>query len=253
MLKSLIVNIIRRKNPDFKFDDAVSSNLILALAIKKITQKMRGARLLLSFRLPRQIYLGKGVQFFNLSNIKFGKWVQLEDYVYVSGLSKSPVEFGDNVRIGAFSQIVASTSFNQIGEFIKIGNNVGVGEFAYLGGGGGLEIGDDCIIGQFFSCHPENHNFKNPNQLIRLQGVERKGIIVGNNCWIGSKVTILDGVTIGDNCVIAAGAVVTKSMPANSVVGGVPAKVLRKDKGEKKQPVEKKLPELFAAKNLNLN
>jgi len=166
---------------------------------------------------------------------------------------RQSIEFGNNVRIGSFSQVVASTSFNEIGEFIKIGNNVGIGEYSYLGGAGGLEIGDDCIIGQFFSCHPENHKFEDPNKLIRLQGVDRKGIQIGKNCWIGSKVTILDGVTIGDNCVIAAGAVVTKSMPSNSVIGGVPARVLRKDKGVKNKPIKKNLPELFVSKNLNLN
>ena len=83
MIKSLIVSIVRQKNPYFKLDEAVSSRLILELAFKKIIQKMRGVRLLLSFRLPKQIYLGRGVRFFNLSNIRFGKWVQLEDYVYV--------------------------------------------------------------------------------------------------------------------------------------------------------------------------
>jgi len=87
MLKSLIVNIIRQKNPDFKLDDTVSSKLMIELAFKKMIQKMRGAKLLLSFRLPKQIYLGRNVQFFNLSNIKFGKWVQLEDYVYVNLLN----------------------------------------------------------------------------------------------------------------------------------------------------------------------
>ena len=102
-----------------------------------------------------------------------------------------------------------------------------LGEFAYLGGAGGLEIGNDCVIGQYFSCHPENHQFEDSSKLIRLQGTTRKGIKIGNNCWIGAKVTILDGVTIGDNCVIAAGAVVTKSMPAGRLIGGVPAKVLK--------------------------
>ncbi len=230
MFKSLITNIIRQKNPNFKLDESVSMSLILELVIQKITQKTRSVKLLLHGKSAQQMFLGKGVQFFNLSNIKFGKWIQLEDYVYVSGLSKQPVEFGNNVRIGAFSRVVASTSFNNIGEYIRIGNNVGIGEYAYLGGGGGLEIGDDCIIGQYFSCHPENHEFEDPNQLIRLQGVTRKGITIGKNCWIGSKVTILDGVTIGENCVVAAGAVVTKSMPANSVIGGVPARILTKPK-----------------------
>ncbi|MCG8310081.1 MAG: acyltransferase, partial [Cytophagales bacterium] len=121
-----------------------------------------------------------------------------------------------------------STSMENPGRFIKIGNNVGIGEFAYLGGGGGLEIGDDCIAGQYFSCHPENHNFSDPDVVIRLQGVSRRGIKIGSNCWIGSKVTILDGVTLGKGCVLAAGSVVTRSFPANSIIGGVPAKLIRK-------------------------
>ncbi|MEY2829960.1 MAG: hypothetical protein RIQ33_1818, partial [Bacteroidota bacterium] len=125
------------------------------------------------------------------------------------------------------SRLIVSTTFNDLGKFIKIGNNVGMGEFAYLGGAAGLEIGDDCIIGQYLSCHPENHNFENPDELIRLQGTTRKGIKIGKNCWIGSKVTFLDGVEIGDGCVIAAGSVVNKSFPSQSVIGGVPAKLLK--------------------------
>jgi LmbE family N-acetylglucosaminyl deacetylase len=88
-------------------------------------------------------------------------------------------------------------------------------------------IGDDGIIGPYFGCHPENHNFYSEDALIRLQGVNRKGINIGKNCWIGAKVTILDGVSIGENCIIAAGAVVTKSMPSNAVLGGLPAKVIK--------------------------
>ena len=71
------------------------------------------------------------------------------------------------------------------------------------------------------------YNFADINTPIRLQGVTRKGIKIGNNCWIGSKVTILDGVEIGDGCVIAAGAVVQTSFPPNSVIGGVPARILK--------------------------
>jgi acetyltransferase-like isoleucine patch superfamily enzyme len=96
-----------------------------------------------------------------------------------------------------------------------------------LGGAGGLEIGDECIIGQYLSCHPENHVSGDLEVAIRHQGVTRKGIKIGPNCWIGSKVTILDGVEIGKGCIIAAGAVVTKSFPSNSVIGGVPAKLLK--------------------------
>jgi acetyltransferase-like isoleucine patch superfamily enzyme len=134
------------------------------------------------------------------------------------------ITIGDNVSIGSDSKVIVSTSLNNIGIGITIEDNVGIGEFAYLGGAGGLSIGSDCIIGQYFSCHPENHNFNDQTKLIREQGVTRKGITIHPNCWIGSKVTILDGVEIGANSVIAAGAVVTKSLPENSIIAGVPAK-----------------------------
>lgn len=70
----------------------------------------------------------------------------------------------------------------------------------------------------------ENHNYDQQNILIRLQGETRKGVSIGNNCWIGASVTIVDGVTIGNGVVIAAGAVVTKDVPPDSIFGGVPAK-----------------------------
>lgn len=173
------------------------------------------------------MFLGKDVKFFNLSNMEIGRFAKIGDYVYLSALGKGKLTIGNNVGIGDFSRVIISTSFNQIGEFIKIGDNVGMGEFAYLGGGGGLEIGDNCIIGQYFSCHPENHNYEDHSKLTLEQGVTRKGISIGENCWIGSKVTVLDGVRVGNNCVIAAGAVITKDMPSDCVIGGVPAKVLK--------------------------
>jgi acetyltransferase-like isoleucine patch superfamily enzyme len=217
----------KNNTPPFTLDKAVTSSILLSLSWQKAWQLFRSLGLLIYGKFPRWLFLGRNVQFFNLANIRFGKFVQLEDNVYLGALGRGPIELGNNVKIGAFSRIIISTSFNNIGAHIRIGDNVGLGEFAYLGGAGGLEIGSDCIIGQYLSCHPENHHFERTDVLIRQQGTSRRGIKIGKNCWIGAKVTVLDGVTIGDNCVIAAGAVVTKSMPSNSVIGGVPAKVIR--------------------------
>jgi acetyltransferase-like isoleucine patch superfamily enzyme len=188
---------------------------------------LRGLKVMFFFKKPSGLLLGRNVRFFNVPNIKWGRFLKLGDHVYISALGKKGVRFGNNVGIGAFSRIVLSTSLNNLGSHITIGNNVGIGEFAYLGGAGGLDIGDDCIVGQYLSCHPENHNYLDPFTPFRFQGVNRKGIKIGKNCWIGSKVTILDGVTIGENCVIAAGSVVNKDVPDNSIVGGVPAKVIK--------------------------
>lgn len=201
--------------------------MILSLSFQKAISLIRSLKLLLYLKIPKFLFLGKNVTFLNVHKINLGKWIKLDDYVLLSGLGKGTLNIGDRSGIGAFSRIEVSTSFNNIGSHIHIGNNVGIGAFAYLGGGGGLSIGDDSIIGQYLSCHPENHNYENTNSLIRTQGVSRTGISIGKNCWIGSKVTILDGVTIGDNCIIAAGAVVNKNMPPNSVIGGVPAKILK--------------------------
>ena len=226
-MKAIIQKIIQFRNPDFKFDEALNTRALFQFIWIQVWSIIRGLKVLLFLKNPKGMLLGKGVTFFNISKIQYGKFLRLGNQVYVSALSKNGIQFGDNVSIGAFSRVIVSTSLNEIGDKISIGNNVGIGEFAYLGGAGSLEIGDECIIGQYLSCHPENHNYQDTTISIRHQGVTRKGIKIGRNCWIGSKVTILDGVEIGNGSIIAAGSVVTKSFPENSIIGGVPAKLLK--------------------------
>lgn len=226
-MKTLLEKIIRMRNPDFRFDPDLNSGALIQFIWVQGKSMLRALRLLLFLRNPKGAILGKGVSFFNLPKIRWGRFLKLGDQVYISALGKQGIEIGDNVGIGAYSRIVVSTTLNHLGEYIRIGNNVGIGEFAYLGGAGGLEIGDHCIVGQYLSCHPENHVHERLDIPIRLQTVTRKGIRIGKNCWIGSKVTILDGVEIGDGSIIAAGAVVNKSFPVNSIIGGVPAKLIK--------------------------
>ena len=76
----------------------------------------------------------------------------------------------------------------------------------------------------------ENHNFDKLDVPIKNQGVTKLKTVIGNDVWIGANVSIMAGVNIGDGCVIAAGAVVTKDIPAHSIVGGVPAKVIKNRK-----------------------
>jgi acetyltransferase-like isoleucine patch superfamily enzyme len=226
-MKSLLIRLVRLRNPKFDLAPDISLGAIWVFGWIQAWSLFRGLKLILHGKNPKMAILGKGVSFFNSSKISYGRFLKLGNEVFLSGLGKTGLHIGDNVGIGAFSRIVVSTTFNNLGSHIKIGNHVGIGEYAYLGGAGGLEIGDECIIGQYFSCHPENHIAEDLQTSIRHQGVTRKGIKIGNNCWIGSKVTILDGVEIGEGSIIAAGAVVTHSFPKNSVIGGVPAKILK--------------------------
>lgn len=226
-MKTLVEKFIKLRNPDFHFDNSLNNFALIQFVWIQMNYMIRGLKVLFLFKNPKGMMLGKGVSFFNSPKIYFGKFLRIGNYSYIAALSKNGIHFGDNVSIGAFSRIIVSTSLNHIGEKIKIGNNVGIGEYAYLGGAGGLEIGDECIVGQYLSCHPENHNYADISVSIRHQGVSRKGIKIENNCWIGSKVTILDGVTIGKGSIIAAGSVVNKSFPEHSIIGGVPAKLIK--------------------------
>lgn len=226
-MKKVIQRIIQLRNPNFQLDESIQTFALLQFFWIQLGCLFRGLKVVVYGKNPKGMLLGKQVSFFNCPKISWGKFLRLGNHVYISALGKNGVSFGNNVSIGAFSRIVVSTSLQDIGSRIVLGNNVGIGEFAYLGGAGGLVIGDDCIVGQYLSCHPENHNYQKESILIRQQGISRKGITIGSNCWIGSKVTILDGVHIGSGCVIAAGSVVTKSFPENSIIGGVPAKLLK--------------------------
>lgn len=227
MMKSWIEYLVRLRNPRFTLDPSVDGRILMEFMRLQVTALLRGLLILSQFKWPKYMLRGRNVKFFAAGRISFGTFLKVGDCVTFSALGRSGIVLGNSVGIGAHSKVIVSTSLNNVGEGIRIGDNVGIGEFAYLGGAGGLEIGSDCIIGQYLSCHPENHNYNDLNKAIRLQGVHRQGIKIGANCWIGSKVTILDGVKIGSGSVIAAGSVVTKSFPANSVIGGVPAKVLK--------------------------
>ena len=228
MIRTLLLHLIKIKNPAFTFDESVNNRLLVSLGWDKLVCLVRGwSKQLLFFRNPVMLLLGRRTRFFHFAGIRFGRMVQLGDYVYLNGMGRTGIFIDDHSSVGAFSRLVVSTSFNKTGSHIRIGKHVGIGEFAYIGGAGGLDIGDECIIGQYFSCHPENHVYSNNALSIRHSGVTRKGIRIGSNCWIGARVTILDDVHIGNHCVIAAGSVVTRDMPDHSVIGGIPARVMK--------------------------
>jgi acetyltransferase-like isoleucine patch superfamily enzyme len=176
------------------------------------------------------IFIGRNVELRNRKFIKIGKGVTLGDAVLIDGLSRDGVVLGNNVNVGEYTRIEASGTITDIGKGVKIGDNTGIGSFSFIGGAGGVLIGRDVIMGQWVSFHPENHNFERLDTLIRLQGVNRKGIVIEDDCWIGAKVTFVDGAHVGHGCVIAAGALVRGYIPPYSVAVGIPARIIRSRK-----------------------
>lgn len=111
--------------------------------------------------------------------------------------------------------------YTDCGKNITIGREVFINEGCCFQDQGGIEIGDGCLIGQQVVIATLNHDL-NP---ARRKDMLPEPVKIGNNVWVGAHATILPGVTVGDNAVIAAGAVVTKDVPANAVAAGVPAKI----------------------------
>ena len=111
-------------------------------------------------------------------------------------------------------------------ERLKLGRNVGISPHSQLNAAGGIEIGDDTLIGPGCTLWSVNHRFQDVQLLIRLQGYDAQEIVVGRNCWIAARAIVLPGVRIGDGSVVAAGAVVNRTCEAGSILAGVPAKVI---------------------------
>lgn len=113
--------------------------------------------------------------------------------------------------------------YTDFGRNITIGENVFINACCHFQDHGGVTIGDGCQIGHNVVFATLNHGLA-PEERSHTYPAP---IILGRNVWVGSNATILQGVTVGDNAVIAAGAVVTKDVAANTVVGGVPAKFMK--------------------------
>lgn len=111
------------------------------------------------------------------------------------------------------------------GKNIHLGKNVFINLNNYFMDGASITIGDNVFIGPYCGFYTASHplDYKRRNQ-----GLEKAlPIVVGNNCWFGANVSVMPGITIGSGCVIAAGSVVTQDVPENSLVAGVPAKVIK--------------------------
>lgn len=141
--------------------------------------------------------------------------------------SSNPEEITDILSIILDTKVQDVTVFTPLyinyGKHISIGKNVFINFDCTFLALGGITIEDDVLIGPKVSLVTENHPL-DPEQ---RKGLIGKPIHIKKNAWIGANATILPGVTIGENAVVAAGAVVSKDVPDNTIVGGIPAKFIK--------------------------
>jgi acetyltransferase-like isoleucine patch superfamily enzyme len=235
----LIENVIRKlkHNPDYKWDCSYSLRDLFIITEGRVIQLMRGAWKKLFFKESHGlVFIGSHVTIKHPHLFSSGENLILDDNTYINALSSEGIHIKNNVSLSRNCTIICTGVIANKGKGVTIGNNSGINSNAYLAGQGGIEIGDNVIIGPDVKIFSENHNFSDPNVIIKEQGVSRSGVVIKNDCWIGANVTVLAGVTIGEGCVIAAGSVITKSVPAYSIVAGIPGRVMKTRKQQ--APVE---------------
>lgn len=228
-MKKLVSQLISRlKGETYRLDDALSFGDVIGILFEKFRQMVRGLFRRIFFRkISGIVFIGKHVRIKSSRHISCGNNLILDDGVYINALCRGGVVFGNNVSVGRNTIIECTGVIRELGEKLLVGDNVGFSPNCFIEVRGNVQIGSNTIFGPYVSIHAENHNFVDCCVPIRRQGATRKGIRIGSDCWIGAKATILDGITIGNGAVIAAGAVVTKDVPDFAVAGGVPAHVIK--------------------------
>jgi acetyltransferase-like isoleucine patch superfamily enzyme len=223
MIKALFNKLLRLSGKSYQVDESIPNGLLLHILFSRGIMLFRGV-----FLTGNKVFLGKNCTLLNKSNINFGKNVTIEKNTTIDGYASQKLILADGVKIGAYSVVTCTSHLSNFGIGLQMGENSAIGDFTHFGASGGIEIGRDVIMGSYISFHSQNHNFNDPSKLIKEQGVTSKGIKIGNNIWVGAKATFLDGCVVGNNCVVAAGAVVNDIFPDNVLIGGVPAKILKK-------------------------
>ena len=207
-LKSLIMNspsLFRLAWKCFRFRPAPKALVALYLSIRWKSWVSLSANI----TYPSQLRLGRGVRV-GRCKIHCSGDITLGDHVYID----------DGVIIDASG-----------GEII-IGDRVAINSYCALWGAGGLKIGQDTGIAIHTVMIASNHGIDDLTIPMMQQPLRKIGISVGENVWIGANCVILDGVTIGTGAVVAAGAVVSRNVERETVVGGVPARVIKNRRQE---------------------
>ncbi len=225
----LINKIIQKLGKeDYRIDSAVTYRDIYVVIIQRSRMLIRGMYLKLFLHKSKGIlFLGKRTKILHRNKISVGKSLTIGDNVEINALSKYGICIGNNVSILNNTIIECTGVIRELGEGLEIGDNVGIAQNCFIQVRGKVKIGSNVIFGPNVYVFSENHNYKDLDLPIIKQGATRIGVSIEDDVWLGSGVRVLDGVTIGKGSVIAAGAVVCKDVIAYSIVGGVPAKLLK--------------------------
>jgi acetyltransferase-like isoleucine patch superfamily enzyme len=192
---------------------------------------IRGLFYRLALKMKGWVAIENGVRLRYASNITLHHGAYLDYGTYLHACPGG-IEVGAGTIVMHGAVLHVYNFRNLPGAFIRIGQDSLIGEYTVIRGQGGVTIGDRVYTSPLTQIIAVNHVFDDPSRPFIEQGITAKGITISDDVWIGSGAIITDGVHIGKGAVVAAGAVVVNDVPPHTVVGGVPARILRGITGE---------------------
>jgi acetyltransferase-like isoleucine patch superfamily enzyme len=196
---------------------------------------LRAVAYRLIMRLAGTVAIERGVRIRFADQIRLADGVYLDEGVYLHACPGG-IEIGENTLVMHHAELHVYNFRDLPHAGIQIGRDSLVGEFNVLRGQGGITIGDRVYTSPLVQVAAVDHVFSDPDRPFVEQGITAQGIVIEDDVWIGAGAIVTDGVHIGRGAVVAAGAVVTRDVPAHTVVAGIPAREVKEIKGDEPPP-----------------
>jgi acetyltransferase-like isoleucine patch superfamily enzyme len=162
-----------------------------------------------------------------LLKLRFGRRLQTDGICFVCPGVKLEIGRGARLHIGRWAWIGHGCKLRVHEGEVSIGAKTVMGQECTISAFQHVSIGRECIVADRVMLIDFDHGVTEVERPVRLQGIYKRDVRVGHNVWVGYGACVLRGVTIGDNAIVGTNAVVTREFPANAVLGGVPARLIR--------------------------
>lgn len=231
MLRTLLQSVGRHTKGDraFQVDEAVPSSALLGFSLRRAMMAARGVILALrtgQWAFP--VFVGRGVAVTDARYLRLSPGVTIGDYCRLDCLGRAGILLGPGTTLRRGVHIEVTSNLKKLAFGCRLGTRVGISEACYIGAKGPVTIGDDTEMGPGCKIIAENHSFADLSLPVREQPLSRRGISIGADCWFGANAMVLDGCSVGTGAVLAAGSIVTRDVAPNTIVAGVPARLVRR-------------------------
>jgi acetyltransferase-like isoleucine patch superfamily enzyme len=203
----------------------------IAAAVRRAPEPRHGGALTLLRFMHANHMLGVRYSYllvrYALLKLRFGRRLQTDGICFICPGVKLEIGRGATLRIGRWAWIGHRGKIRVHEGEVSIGAKTVIGQECTISAFQHVSIGRECILADRVMLIDFDHGVTEVDRPIRLQGIYKRDVRVGHNVWMGYGACVLRGVTIGENSIIGTGAVVTKDFPANAVLGGTPARLIR--------------------------